>query len=155
MGRIGKAHGVKGEVTVALTTNRFERLEVGAELRTEAGRSLVVSGARPHQQRFIVAFEGVATREQADQLRGEELYATPLVDPDELWVHELIGAEVFELDGTRRGVVESVLDNPASDLLVLDSGALVPARFVTGVDPGIRVEIDAPLGLFEGAEEAR
>ena len=155
MGRIGKAHGLRGEVTVALTTNRVERLDSGAELQTDAGRVLVVEAARPHQQRFIVSFAGVVGRDQADDLRGRELFARPLDDPDELWVHELIGAEVFEADGTARGVVESVLDNPASDLLVLDSGALVPARFVTAVDPGVRVDIDAPPGLFEGAEEAR
>ncbi|MGI9603952.1 MAG: ribosome maturation factor RimM [Acidimicrobiales bacterium] len=155
MGRIGKAHGVGGDVTVVLSTNRVERVETGSQLTTGGGRQLVVAAARPHQQRFIVTFEGVHTREQAEELRGDELFAPPLDDPDELWVHELIGAEVFELDGTRRGVVEAILDNPASDLLVLDSGAMVPARFVTAVDPGVRVDVDAPAGLFEGAEEAR
>lgn len=155
MGRIGKAHGVRGEVTVALSTNRIERLDPGSELTTDAGRVLVVEAARPHQQRHIVAFAGVGSRDQAEELRGAELLAPPLDDPDELWVHELIGATVVEVDGTERGVVEAVVENPASDLLQLDSGALVPARFVLELDPGARVVVDPPPGLFEGAEEAR
>jgi 16S rRNA processing protein RimM len=74
-------------------------------------------------------------------------------DPDDLWVHELVGAAVVEADGTERGVVEAVQDNPASDLLVLDSGALVPLRFVTGRDPEGRVVVEVPAGLFELLDE--
>jgi 16S rRNA processing protein RimM len=57
-----------------------------------------------------------------------------------------------EADGTARGRCVSVIDNPAADLLELDSGALVPANFVTGVDrvaDPIVVTIEAPEGLFE------
>ncbi len=152
MGRIGKAHGINGEVQVSLSTNRLERVAVGAVLFTAQDDPLVVERSRPHQERFIVAFAGVRGRAQAEELRGNELYAEPLDDPDELWIHDLIGAALFEADGTRRGVVEAVLDNPASDLLVLDTGALVPARFVTAVEPGVRVDVDAPDGLFDDAE---
>ena len=64
-------------------------------------------------------------------------------------MHELIGAVVVDQDGVERGRVEAVQANPASDLLVLEGGALVPVRFVTGVDPGVRVDVEVPLGLFD------
>ena len=74
-------------------------------------------------------------------------------DPDDLWVHELVGSAVVEADGTERGVVESVQDNPASDLLVLDSGVLVPLTFLTGRDADGRVVVEVPPGLFELLDE--
>ena len=76
------------------------------------------------------------------------MYAEPIDDPDALWVHHLVGAAVVELDGTERGRCVAVIDNPAADLLELDSGALVPVTFVVGFDDGV-VTIDPPEGLFE------
>ena len=64
-------------------------------------------------------------------------------------MHRLIGSRVVEPDGTDRGVVESVQDNPASDLLVLDTGALVPLRFLVERDAQDRLVVDVPVGLFE------
>jgi 16S rRNA processing protein RimM len=63
-------------------------------------------------------------------------------------VHELIGSIVTDATGTERGTVVSVVANPASDLLELDTGALVPLRFLTEHTPG-RVVVEAPEGLFE------
>lgn len=148
VGRISKAHGLRGEVIVVLSTNRPERVEPGAVLHAGDDLDLVVVASRPHQNGWIVQFEGVAGREAADALRGRTLFAQPLDDPDELWVHELIGSTVVDVGGVERGVVESVQSNPASDLLVLDSGALVPLVFVTDRTPG-RVVIDPPDGLFD------
>ena len=147
VGLVTKPHGLRGEVVVRLTTDRTERLDPGTVLHTDSGTLTVVS-ARPHQQRFIVQFEGLADREGADRLRGTVLRAEPIEDPDALWVHDLIGARVVEADGTDRGVVEAVQANPASDLLVLDTGALVPVQFVTGSEPG-QVTVDVPAGLFD------
>jgi len=76
------------------------------------------------------------------------VYAEPIDDPDELWVHELIGTPVVETDGTARGTCVAVVDNPAADLLELDSGALVPVVFVTEQTPE-RIVIDPPDGLFD------
>jgi 16S rRNA processing protein RimM len=76
------------------------------------------------------------------------LLAEPRVGGEGLWVHELIGCEVFDITGASHGTVVSVQANPASDLLVLDSGALVPLRFVTGAEAG-RLTVDVPAGLFE------
>lgn len=148
VGYIGRAHGLGGEVTVRLTTNRLERVAPGAQLTTATGRELTVSRSRPHQKGHIVAFEGVTSRESADALRGETLMAEPLADDDTVWVHDLIGRRLVETDGTERGVVVAVEANPASDLLVTDGDALVPLTFMVDLDDD-RIVIDPPAGLFE------
>jgi 16S rRNA processing protein RimM len=134
-------------VIVRLTTDRSERVDVGAVLHSDRGE-LVVRASRPHQRDWIVAFDGVVDRNQAETMRGLVLRAEPLDDPDALWVHDLVGSRVVETDGTDRGVVTAVEANPASDLLVLDTGHLVPLRFVTVTEPG-RLTVDVPAGLFE------
>lgn len=146
VGRITKAHGIRGEVIVELSTNRTERVAPGAVLETDRG-ALTVVRATPHQGRWIVQFEGVDGRSGAEALRGVILRAEPIHDPDSLWVHELIGSTVVDVGGIERGTVVSVVANPASDLLELDSGALVPLRFVVSGEAG-RVVVDPPTGLF-------
>lgn len=147
VGRVAKPHGLRGEVVVRLTTDRVERLAPGTVLHADEGDLLVVS-SRPHQDRWIVAFDGVEARESADRLRGQALRAAPLDDPDELWVHDLVGSSVVTVGGEAVGRCVSVVANPASDLLELDSGALVPVVFVVDRAPG-RVTIDPPEGLFD------
>ena len=147
IGNIGRAHGTSGEVVVRLITNRLERLDPGSRLGTSLGE-LVVQASRPHQDRWLVRFEGVTNRSEAEKLRGLVLSASPLEEPDVLWVHELIGSTVRELDGTVRGTVEAVVANPASDLLELDTGHLVPLTFVTKFQAQV-VTVDVPDGLFD------
>ncbi|MBK01193.1 MAG: 16S rRNA processing protein RimM [Acidimicrobiaceae bacterium] len=147
VGSIGRAHGTSGEVVVRLITNRTERLESGSKLAADV-RELVVATSRPHQDRWLVRFEGVETRDQAEELRGWILRAPALRVANTLWVHELIGSTVREVSGTERGVVEAVVANPASDLLELDSGDLVPLTFVVEFVNGV-VLIDVPDGLFD------
>lgn len=148
MGRIDRPHGVRGEVVVTLTTNRHERVSPGSVLGTADGRTLQVEACREFRHRFIVRFAGVGTRELAEQLHGVTLFAERIEDATELWVHDLIGSEVVELDGTSHGRVEALEANPASDLLCLASGALVPLCFVVSFDAG-KVVIDPPSGLFD------
>lgn len=151
MGRITKSHGVKGDVLVALSSDRTSRLDPGSVLSTDRGDLTVVRSSR-HHDRWIVQFREIAGRDQADTWRGTLLRAAPIDDDDSaLWVHELVGAAVVLLDGTEVGRVEEVQANPASDLLVLDSGALVPVVFVTDQAPG-RITIDPPEGLLDLAE---
>jgi ribosomal 30S subunit maturation factor RimM len=66
-----------------------------------------------------------------------------------MWVHELIGCMVQTTDGTNRGRIESVMDNPAADLLVLESGILVPVVFALGGPVDGVLLVDTPDGLFE------
>lgn len=147
VGYVRRPHGVRGEVIVRLTTNRDERVAVGAEFVAD-DKTLVVTASRPNDADFLVRFDGVNDRNAADALKGTELFATPIDDPDELWVDELVGCTVVDADGIERGVVEELLVNPASDLLSLDTEALVPVRFITSVADG-QITVDVPDGLFE------
>lgn len=147
VGYVAKPHGLRGEVVVRLTTDRVERVAPGTVLHTDGG-DLSIVDSRPHQDRWIVVFEGVDSREAADRLRGRALRAEPIEDPDELWVHDAVGASVVTVAGDVVGTCVSVVANPASDLLELDSGALVPVVFVTDRAPG-RLTIDPPEGLFD------
>ncbi len=149
VGHVVKPHGLRGDVIVSLATNRTERVAPGSVLSTDAGESMKVLRSSPHQGRFIVTFEGMSGIEDAELARGTQLFAPALDDPDELWVHELIGAEVEDLNGRVLGTVESVEANPASDLLVLDGGALIPLRLVVRSDPGVRVTVEVPDGLLD------
>jgi 16S rRNA processing protein RimM len=104
-----------------------------------------------HEDRYLVQFEQSADRMAAESLRGVELAAEPLSVPGTLWVHELVGSAVFDVSGTRLGVVAAVEANPASDLLVLETGGLIPIRFVTRHDPAARtIDVDIPDGLLDG-----
>ena len=149
VGRIVKAHGIRGEVIVELVSNRPDlRLAPGSVLTSDRG-PLEVLTSTPHQNRWIVAFRGVEDRNTAETYRDTALSAEPVEgDEDTLWVHELIGAEVFDLGGRSYGPVEAVEANPASDLLVLSDERLVPLVFVKTRLPG-RVVIDPPPGLLD------
>lgn len=135
---------------VELWTDRTERLASGTAL-IGAGheQELVVVTARPHQGRYIVCFEGVIDRSGAEALRGMVLRAPPMAVEGVLWVDELVGARAVAVDGTVLGRVLAVEANPASDLLVLDTGGLVPLRFVVSHRPGEEVTVDPPEGLLD------
>jgi 16S rRNA processing protein RimM len=149
VGRIDKAHGIKGEVIVSLTTDRVERVAVGSVLYTPDLRRLEVLASNPHHHRWIVRFDGLFDRGDAERLHGKALLAEPLEDDEAMWVHELIGSSVVDAaSGSVLGVVESVEDNPAADLLVLDGGGLIPTTFVVSHERG-RVTVEIPEGLLE------
>jgi 16S rRNA processing protein RimM len=149
VGRIGRAHGLKGEVVVTPVSNIAQRFAPGSTLWVD-DRPLVIVASRPQQHRHVVRFEGVADREGADALRGKIVEAEPLADPPEgeLWVHDLIGSEVRDRAGATLGNVVAVEANPAHDLLVLEGGALVPMVFVVSSESGV-VVVDPPDGLFD------
>lgn len=148
VGRIVKAHGLKGQVIVDLWTDRLERLEPGAELLSDKG-PLTVTSSAAHQDKYLVSFEQIKDRNESERWRGTVLLATRLAVDDAIWIDELFNAVVVDQHGIERGRVTLVEEMPASDLLVLDTGFLVPLTFVTSVVANERVEIDAPEGLFE------
>lgn len=102
------------------------------------------------QARWLVFFSGMDTREAAEAVRGIVLQAEPLdlVDEDTLWIHELVGAELFDTSGEVVGTVAEVEANPASDLLVLEDGRVIPLTFVTRSGDGTLV-VDGPPGLLD------
>jgi 16S rRNA processing protein RimM len=177
VGRIGKAHGIKGEVSVELRTDEPERrFALGAVLATEipkggaphgTGRpsSLTVRATRWHQSRLLVTFEELADRTQAEAARGLVLLANvdqaeSPEDPDEYYDHQLLGLEVFTTDGVRVGELAEVIHGSAQDLLSIRAAdgreILVPfvAQLVPTVDvPGGRIVVADRPGLLAPAVE--
>ena len=152
VGHIRRAHGLRGDVFVQLVTNRSERLDAGSVLASTRGDLTVESSRLLPNGRWVVKFDVIADRTDAESWTNVALHSAPIDDPDALWFHDLIGSTVVEVDGTERGTCVSVLDNPAADILQLDSGALVPTNFVVShVDRVLTV--DVPDGLFELADD--
>jgi 16S rRNA processing protein RimM len=159
VGRIGPAHGLKGEVFVEPRTDEPERrFAAGVRLRS-ADRSLTVTGSRIHSGRLVVRFEELADRTAAEAARGTELSA--VVDPDEapedpeeFYDHQLVGLRVETVDGELVGELERIEHNAAQDLLVIrtsDREVLFPfvAALVPTVDvPHGRIVIDDRPGLL-------
>jgi 16S rRNA processing protein RimM len=138
-------------VVVQLWTDQARRVDPGTQLASARGILTVVWSKPFGPDRYIVQFGDVADRSAAESLRGLELEAEPLDDvPDVLWVHELVGATVRDTAGRALGTVSSVEANPASDLMVLESGGLIPVRFVITHDAAARtVDVDIPEGLLD------
>ncbi|MDG4792540.1 ribosome maturation factor RimM [Micromonospora sp. WMMD1082] len=172
VGRIGKPHGIRGEVTVEVRTDEPEtRFAPGMVLRTVPGApapgrvaehpsagpgvsyqvpdALTVESARWHQGRMLIAFEAVLDRDVAEALRGTLLavdsadIAAP-EDPEEFHDHQLVGLAVVTPTGERLGEVARIDHAPASDLLVLrrPEGRTALIPFVKAIVP----EVDLASG---------
>ncbi|MHA7264073.1 ribosome maturation factor RimM [Arthrobacter sp. TMN-37] len=160
--RIGKPHGIRGEVTVQLFTDAPEdRFEPGAVFRAEgiALPELTVAKARWNKETLIVAFEQIPDRNAAETLRGGTLFIdsdTTDDDDDDAWYeHELVGLDVRH-EGNVVGKVTALRTMAVQDLLVVEltkgHEALVPfvGEIVPEVNPaGGFVTVDPPAGLFE------
>lgn len=161
VGRFGRPHGVKGQIYIKLSTDRSERVQIGARLwagewfEVSARTSMANTGA----DRWVVGIVGIDDRNDVERLVNKVVWAEPIDDPDAVWVHQIIGARVVGTDGVDRGTCIAVLKNPANDLLELESGALVPVIFVESVVPndadGFVITIDPPEGLFEVFEDTK
>ena len=146
-----------GEVSVQPLTEVGARFVPGSVLRLEDGRTLTVETSRPHRDRVLVKFEGVADRDHADALRGSVLLvdaadAPPIEERDRYWIHQVVGLQVITEDGRPLGWIREVEANPANDLWVTEDGALIPAvrEVVVGVDLDAgRVTVRELPGLFE------
>ena len=163
VGRIGRPHGVRGEVTVEVRTDDPDlRFVPGAVLRTDpADRGPVtVTRAHWHGTTLLLSLEGVDSREAAEAVRNTELLVDvadlpEIEDPDSFYDHQLVGLAVRLPDGSVLGEVSAVR-HEAQDLLVVRrrraGDVLVPfvAAIVPTVDlDGGFVEVDPPEGLLD------
>lgn len=169
VGRIGKAHGIKGEVTVEVRTDDPDlRFADGAELLTEpaARGPLTVSRGRMQGGRLVLSFEGVSDRNGAEALRNTMLVAEvdpdeQPDDPDEYYDHQLEGLTVRTVEGEELGVVEQMIHGPAQDLFAIrrpDGGELL-LPFIEEFVPEVDLErglviADPPEGLLALSEPA-
>lgn len=147
VGRIVSPHALNGEVYVVLTSDRHERHSPGAVFETRRG-VLTLAAARPHKNGYLMRFREIADRTTAEEFRNIVLSAYGIEDDDAWWIDEMIGAVVVDDQGVERGTVVEIQSNPASDLLVLSSGALVPLRFVDRHHDKV-LYVTVPAGLFE------
>jgi 16S rRNA processing protein RimM len=167
VGRVGRPHGIRGELTVQVHTDDPDlRFAAGSVLATEPAERgpLTISSSRWHSGRLLVRFDGYADRTMAEDLRGTLLVMDsaevgPTADPDEFHDYELIGLEVVTAAGDPVGVITDVL-HQGQNLLVVRPAPdqpdheeiLVP--FVAAIVPEVdvkagRVVIDPPAGLLD------
>lgn len=160
VGRITRAHGVKGEVAVLSLSQVKSRFEPGSKLLAGEAedRPLVVSSARRDRDRVLVLFEGITDRDAAEALRGTYLFVpaaqAPALPEGEFWTHQLIGCEVVTEGGRTLGRLREVIHTIANDVWSVqsDEGAdvLVPALkdVVQSVDVGAgRIVVKEVPGL--------
>jgi 16S rRNA processing protein RimM len=167
VGRVGRPHGIRGELTVQVHTDDPDlRFAAGSVLATEPAERgpLTVSSSRWHSGRLLVRFAGYADRTTAEDLRGTLLVMDsaevgPTADPDEFHDYELIGLEVVTGAGDPVGVVTDVL-HQGQNLLVVRPAPDHPDReeilvpFVATIVPEVdvkagRLVIDPPPGLLD------
>ncbi|WP_058046477.1 ribosome maturation factor RimM [Streptomyces roseifaciens] len=167
VGRIGRAHGIRGEVTVEVRTDEPElRLGPGAVLGTDpaAAGPLTIESGRVHSGRLLLRFAGVGDRTAAEALRNILLIAevdpeeTP-EDPEEFYDHQLMDLEVVTVDGTVIGRITEISHLPSQDLFIVErpDGAEVMIPFVSEIVTEIdldeqRAVIDPPRGLIDADE---
>ena len=163
VGRIGRPHGVRGEVTVEVRTDDPDlRFAPGSVLLTEpAGRGpLTVAGRRWHREVLLLRFEGVESREAGEAGRNTELHVAvadlpELEDPDVFYDHQLVGLTAQLTDGSPLGEVAAVRHEGAELLVVRRPGGgelLIP--FVAAIVPTVdlaagHVVVDPPEGLLD------
>jgi 16S rRNA processing protein RimM len=164
--RVGRAHGIRGEVTVDVRTDApGERFTPGARLHATGEHGLAgvdvltLATVRDHNGTLLLGFEEVLDRTAAEALRGAVLEADvpdEVDEPDAWYDHQLVGLRVLDPAGADLGEVVAVEHPPAQDLLVVrrPDGArrLVPfvAAIVPAVDvPGGTLVVDAPPGLLD------
>ncbi|MEU9469876.1 ribosome maturation factor RimM [Streptomyces avermitilis] len=162
--RIGRAHGIKGEVTVEVRTDEPElRLGPGAVLATDPASvgPLTIEAGRVHSGRLLLRFEGVRDRNGAEALRNTLLIAevdpdeVP-EDPDEYYDHQLMDLDVVTKDGEEVGRITEISHLPSQDLFVVErsDGSEVYIPFVEEIVVEIDLEeqravIDPPPGLID------
>ena len=160
--RIGKPHGIRGEVTVQVLTDAPEdRFVPGTEFVVEPAKAgpLTVRSARWNKDILLLGFEEVPDRNRAEELRGARLFVETeeLVDSgEEGWYeHELVGLEA-RVGGQKVGRVTALNTMPAQDLLVIEdeAGKEVLIPFVEEIVPEVNVAdgyvvLTPPAGLFE------
>jgi 16S rRNA processing protein RimM len=167
IGRIGRPHGIRGDVVVGVRTDEPElRFARGSRLDTDPAEAgpLTVAGSKWHSGELLVRFEGVSDRDAAAELRGTWLTVdsatiAPPADPDEFRDADLVGLSVRTADGTQVGTVDDVLHS-GQDVLVIKSpdGRDFMVPFVKPLVPDVDVKsgflvINPPEGLLN-LEEA-
>jgi 16S rRNA processing protein RimM len=168
VGSVVRAHGIRGEVVVYVTTDEPEdRFVAGSVLVTDPATAgpLTIESVRIHTSsgadRLLIVFDGVFDRDGAERLRGVKLLVDagtikPSSDPDEFHDFELVGLTVELTTGEGIGTIARVNHGPGADMLIVNrpDGRQTLVPFVKAIVPTIdlaagRVVITPPEGLLE------
>lgn len=159
VGRITRAHGVKGEVAVQPLSEVETRFEPGSRLYLDEndGDQLTVVEVRSHRGRLLVTFEDVPDRDRAEALAGAFLFvpasSAPALPEGQYWTHELVGCDVLTEGGRVLGPIREIIHTSANDVWVAqghEGETLIPALkdVVKQVDlPARRVIVGDVAGL--------
>ena len=167
MGRIGAAHGIKGEVRItSFTEEPLALVDYGPLATDKPGLVIEIENARATTNVLVARLKGVTDRTAAEKLNGVELYVDrdklpPPSDDDDFYHADLIGLEARLTDGTVLGTVTAIPNYGASDLIEVRDGRtgdtfLFP--FTKAVVPEVKladgyIVIDAPVDADPGEEE--
>lgn len=162
--KVGRPHGLKGDVFVDLRTDDpAQRFAVGQVLTTEpGGRELTVAGARVQNGRWVLRFDEVIDRDEAEELTGLDLtVAAADSDEDDAWyAHELVGMSAVLTDGTAVGQISGIDHGAAHDFLILrePNGVQTLIPFVKEIVPDVdkaagKVILNPPGGLLAADAE--
>lgn len=161
LGVVGAPHGVRGEVRIKTFTGDPLAIAGYGPLSDRKGRSFEITDIRPAKEVVVARLKGVTTREAAEALNGVELFVArdklpAAEDEDEFLQADLIGCQVVGPDGSVVGIVTSVENYGAGDLLDIETpdGRSVLMPFTKAFAPRIdiaarRIEVEPPAGLFE------
>ena len=147
--RIGRVHGVLGEVTIEVRTDEpDERFFIGSVLATEPASfgPLTITSVRNHNGILLLGFQGILDRNAAEKLRDVLLVADVDVnaegfDEDDFHIQQLLGCRVVTESGTEIGLVTDVVPLPGQDLLAVDNaGKEILIPFVRAIVPTVDVK---------------
>jgi len=123
VGRVGRPHGIAGAFVVEDPSDDPARFAVGARLLAGGDEVEVVESRRVGGGRLAIKLDRPVARGTTLELRRDEL---PEPEEDAYYVFQLVGVRVEEEGGRDLGTVRDVISAPANDVLVLDSGVLLP-----------------------------
>ena len=163
IGKILRPHGLKGEISIRCLLEDESSLDHLREIilkRDNASQAASISSWRYYAKGILISLRGVDDRNAAEDLAGAEIYAhpedLPKSDPDDIFLHELVGCRVELADGQNLGSIKEIMTPASQEIwtIAAEDGAeiLFPAvpEFVESIDiEGRMVRIDPPDGLLE------
>jgi len=163
IGKISKAHGIRGEVVLVTHDPESDLLDA-LETIWVGGVARRIVEARGTTRGWLVRFEGIATRNDAELLRGQRVEVDRealVLEDDDILLSDLVGCRVEKLDGSPWGTIHEVTNGAMQDLLVIHDGELerllpLVDEFVKHIDVAAGVvTVDPPEGLPEYKEPKR
>jgi 16S rRNA processing protein RimM len=136
LGKLRRAHGVRGEIPLELHSQMLELMAPGCQVFVGEGHHpLTIQSTRWKNDLLLLKFDEIDNREEVSHWTNALLYVMsdqlPALPDGEFYLHELIGMDVFETDGTFLGVLMEILETGANDVYLIQNDAgeevLIPA----------------------------